>query len=173
MPSKPRTVPSVTITKEVMAAMRVLAPASKRLKAALGKLDPAKLPSGAAADLLYELRSVSRQVPSLDAPFSDVIVPAIKTLEEHFIQTLAADDATGVQGQMARVQVTPSKVPVIEPEGWPKLYAYIKRTGAFELLNRALNRDAVRERWNAKKQVPGVTVFNAKKVSCTKLGKGN
>jgi hypothetical protein len=75
-----------------------------------------------------------------------------------------------VQGQAARVQVTDSAVPTVEAEGWPKLYAYIKRTGSFDLLNRAVNRSAVTERWDNKKQVPGVTVFHVKKVSCTKLG---
>ena len=51
-----------------------------------------------------------------------------------------------------------------------KFYAHLKKTGDFELLNRALNRAAVNERWAAHKQVPGVGKFHVKKVSCTKLG---
>jgi hypothetical protein len=69
---------------------------------------------------------------------------------------------------MARVQITESVVPNLEDP--VKFYAFLKKTGDFELLNRALNRAAVNERWAARKQVPGVGKFHVKKVSCTKLG---
>lgn len=171
MATKQRSAPSVDILKEVEAARKALAPAAKRLAKALGSLDPKAIPVGARADLLYELRAVKGMVPALAAPFDDAVTPAVKALEEDFIQTLMVGEASGVQGATARVQVTESAVPVVEPEGWPKLYAYIKRTGSFELLNRAVNREAVKERWDQKKQIPGVTAFHAKRVSCTKLGK--
>ena len=171
--AKSKSAPNVDIAKEVEAAAKALKPAADRLAKALKGLDPAALPQGAAADLLYQLRAVKSMVPNLAAPFDDALSPAVKALEEHFIQTLAADQASGVQGASARVQVTESVVPVVDTQGdgWAKLYAHIKKTGAFELLNRALNREAVRERWDAKKQIPGVTAFHAKRVSCTKLGK--
>lgn len=71
----------------------------------------------------------------------------------------------------SRVQITENSVPVVAD--WTKFYAHIKKTGSFELLNRAVNRESVKERWELKKQVPGVTAFHAKKVSCTVLrGKG-
>ena len=162
--------PSVDIAKEVAAAAAALAPAAKRLSAALTKLDPKKLPFGAAADLLYQLRSVIALVPNLNAPFDDVLAPAIKTLNDHFINSLPVGESSGVQGFSARVQITDNPVPVIASDGWPKLYAYIAKTKSWELLNKAINRNAVRERWDQRKQVPGVTVFHDKKVSCTKLG---
>jgi hypothetical protein len=52
---------------------------------------------------------------------------------------------------------------------WVKFYAYVRRNAAFELLQRRLNESAIKERLDDKKPVPGVTIFNAKKVSCTKL----
>ncbi len=52
---------------------------------------------------------------------------------------------------------------------WDAFYKYVARTKSFDLLNRAVNREAARERWDARKQVPGMDKFHAKKVSCTKL----
>jgi hypothetical protein len=163
--------PDVDIAKELITAAKALAPAVKRLEAIMKKLDPKKLPIGSVSDLLYDLRDLRQMVGVLTDPLTEVIGPAIKTLEEHFIQTLTIGESSGVQGKYSRVQVTDSVVPVVAD--WDKFYAYIKKNSAFELLNRAVNRDAVRERWDAKKQVPGIDSFHAKKVSCTKLtGKG-
>lgn len=156
------------ILPEVTAASKALAPAVKRLTKALKNLDPKKLPVGAAADALYDLRQLTRTLSTLAAPFEDALGPAIKLVEEHFIQTLMAGEASGVQGRRSRVQITTAVIPTVED--WSKFYAYIARTKSFELLNRAVNRAAVQERWELKKQVPGVGTFHAKKVSCTKLG---
>ena len=157
----------IDISAEVSAATKALAPAVRRLTTALGKVSPERLPVGAVADLLYDLRQMAKLVPSLDAPFADLLDPKIKELEEHFIQTLNKGEASGVQGKHSRVQVTVTAVPVVED--WDKFYRHIAKTKSFELLNRAVNRASVQERWDAKKQVPGVGVFNAPKVSCTKL----
>ena len=161
--------PDVNLQAEVAEAMRALAPAVRRLKKALST-DYTKLNVGAVADLLYTLRTTTQLLNVITAPFDDILKPAIKAVEEYFVNTLEAGESSGVQGRFSRVQVTPHDIPVVNAAGWPKLYAYIKRTGSFELLNRAINREAVKERWAQKKQVPGVTVFHDKRVSCTKLG---
>jgi hypothetical protein len=159
--------PNVSVDAELRAALKALTPASKRLAKALGMLDPSRLQFGAAADLLYELRGLGKQLGALSAPFDDVLGPAIKALEEHFVNSLKVGEASGVQGFAARVQVTDNPVPVVK--NWAKFYEHIRKTKSFELLNRAVNRAAVKERWDMKKQVPGVDVFHAKNVSCTKL----
>ena len=160
----------VDISREVTAAGRALEPAIKRLKA-LARLNPSKLKPGALADLLYGLEQLTKQVAVLAAPISDIVGPKVKEVEDHFINILPVGELSGVQGRAARVQITESPVPTVED--WEKFYAHIKKTGSFELLNRAVNRAAVKERWDARKQVPGVGRFISKKVSCTKLnGKG-
>jgi hypothetical protein len=163
---------SVDTSTELAAAAKALAPAVARMKKAMAAVDPKGLPIGALADLLYDLRQLGKQHKALIAPFDDLVEPVIKAVEEHFVQTLAVGESSGVQGLRSRVQVTEAVIPVVETAngGWEKLYAYIKKTGSFELLGRALNRAAVIERWDAKKQIPGVGKFHAKKVSCTKLG---
>lgn len=162
----------LNVTAEVAAAQKALAPAVKRLTKLLAQLQPEKLPIGAVADAFYDMRQLSKVLKAVLDPFDDLLLPSVKATEEHFIQKLAVGESSGVQGLRSRVQVTESVVPVVETgaDGWVKLYAHIKKTGEFELLNRALNKNAVQERWDAKKPVPGVGKFHAKKVSCTKLG---
>jgi hypothetical protein len=156
---------------ELELAIKALKPALTRLVKATKGLDPKRVPVGRLADLLYDLRSVGRCFNSITAPFDDVVGPAIKAIEEHFIDSLAVGESSGVQGLAARVQITTSAVPVVED--WDKFYKHIRKTEEFDLLNRAVNREAVKERWEQKKRIPGVGTFNAKKVSCTKLnGKG-
>lgn len=159
--------PKIDIAAEIGAASKALGPAIKRLTKALAKLDPSKLPIGSVSDMLYELRQVSKLPKSLAAPFDDLLDPIIKQVEEHFVKTLAVGESSGVQGHKSRTQVTENVIPVVDD--WPKFYAHIKKKGEFELLNRAVNRVAVQERWAEKKQVPGIGKFHAKKVSCTKL----
>lgn len=156
------------ITPELTAAQKALSPAVKRLTKMLSKFAAGDLPVGALADTLYDLKQLGKLLNTLTAPFDDLVLPSVKQAEEHFVQTLAVGEASGVQGHKSRVQVTDSVVPVVED--WTKFYAHIKKTNEFELLNRAVNRAAVTERWEAKRQVPGVGKFHAKKVSCTKLG---
>ena len=163
---------NVDLTKELAAAVKALQPAVTRLTRAL-KADFTKLPSGAAADLLYDMRQTRQQLNSLTAPLDDLLAPAVKALEEHFVQTLKADEASGVQGRYSRVQVTPNDIPTVKAENWLKFFAYVAKTKQWELLAHKISAEAVRERWNNKKQVKFVDVFHDKRVSCTKLqGKG-
>lgn len=168
MPNKVK-LPSIDVTKEVRAAQKALAKAYQRLARELPRIDPKKCAVGALSDFLYELRGAGQALDGIMTPFAEVFTPCVKLIEEHFISTLPVGESSGVQGYLARVQVTDSAVPVVAD--WDKFYAYIRKAKAFELLNKAVNRKAVQERWDDKKQVPGVTAFHAKRVSCTKLSK--
>jgi hypothetical protein len=125
-----------------------------------------KLPTspGACADLLYNTRqdrlTLQKQVEKLQALETQI--------KEHFITTLskAKSKETGVIGKIACVEIDTKPVPVVED--WDKFYAHIAKTKNFELMQRRVNDTAVKERWEAKKEVPGVGRFNAVTVSCTK-----
>ena len=52
---------------------------------------------------------------------------------------------------------------------WPKFYAYILKTKAFDLLERRPGKAAVKARWEDGKEVPGVDRFTVDKLSFTKL----
>ena len=91
----------------------------------------------------------------------------ITKLEKWFIQQLPEGDATGIAGQVARIQIKQKERPSVM--NWDKFYDHIRKNRAFELLNRAVNTKAVKERWEAGKQIPGVEKFYYKDVSVTKV----
>jgi hypothetical protein len=117
----------------------------------------------ACADLLYSTRekrlSLQRELDRMSELES--------ALKEYFIATLPKSNATGIAGRVARVQIEDKPIPTIEDS--ERLYAYIKKTGAFDLLQRRLNESAVKERFEDHKVIPGVGIFHAKKVSCIRI----
>ena len=124
-----------------------------------------KLPktAGACADLLYKTREarlkLQKDVERMESEEQQ--------LKDYFINNLSKDNATGVAGKFARVQIKPKVKPVVED--WDKFCAYVRKNNAFEMLQRRLSEGAIEERWEDKKVVPGVGRFNAKTVSVTKI----
>lgn len=122
---------------------------------------PPKL--GACADLLYKLREKRLE----EQKKVDLIEEEEKALKEHLIQTLPKSEANGVAGKVARVSIVGKAVPRVAD--WDKFYKHIKKTGAFELMQRRVSDTAVQERWDAGKPVPGVESFNVTTVSINKV----
>lgn len=116
------------------------------------------------ADLLYEIREkrlgLQRQCERFEK--------AEAALRDFFIETLPASSATGIAGSTARVQIEIK--PVATVENWERLYAYIVKNKAFDLLQRRLGEKAAQERLDAGEGAKaGLTVFHCKRVSCTKI----
>lgn len=122
---------------------------------------PAK--PGECADLLYTLRERRLEIQHQLERFEK----AEGQLRDFFINTLPKSSETGCAGSTARVQIETKVVP--QTENWSAVYQYITKNNAFELLQKRLNEGAVKEYWDEGVQIPGVTTFIAKKVSCTKL----
>lgn len=124
-----------------------------------------KLPKslGACADRLYELRqqrlAVQKEVDKLAAEEA--------ALREHIINTLPKSEASGIAGKLARVTVVTKQVPQVKD--WDAFYKFVKKTGSFDLLQRRLTDQAIKERWEAGKEVPGVEHFNAVSISLNKV----
>ena len=120
---------------------------------------------GQCADLLFDLKAKRLAQQKL----VDLVADQEKLLKEYIINTLPKSQASGVAGKRARVSIEVKEVPKVT--NWDKLYAHIKKTGEFELLGRSVSKDAIRERWDAKKprQVPGVEKFPVKTVSLNQL----
>lgn len=118
---------------------------------------------GACADALYTTRQdrlvVQKKIDELAAREA--------ALREHLIAVLPKSDATGAAGKIALAQVKTKRVPQVDD--WDALYKHVKRTGDFTLLQRRLANDAIAERWDAGKKIPGVVPFNTVTVSVTKL----
>lgn len=115
------------------------------------------------ADLLYEVREtrlrIQRECEKLEK--------AESALKNHFVEVLPVSSATGIAGHLALVKIESKPIPQVAD--WDAFYAYVRRKNAFELLQRRITESAIQERLDAKKPVPGITIFNVKKVSCTKL----
>lgn len=145
-----------TLADEVLSGPAAVIPKNKVFKI------PAKL--AAAADLLYTTRqerlALNKHVEAMKVHE--------RALKEHLIDSLPKSDASGVAGKVARAQVKIEDEPIVED--WETFYKGIKKTGAFELLNKAPNRRAIKERWNNGKEVPGVGHFDNVKISLTKVG---
>lgn len=119
----------------------------------------------ACADRLYALRQQRLEVERK----AEEMKTEERALKEHLIETLPKSDANGVEGRVARVRITVKDVPTLEDAA--ALKRYIKRYGASDLLEvkESLSTKAVRERWKDGKAIPGVGVFHAVDVSCTKV----
>ena len=117
---------------------------------------------GACAD---ELKAIKDEMSGLNRELAEL--QARRTLlETKLIEELPASNAEGIVGKTIRATVVTKRVPVLED--WAAFTKHIKKTGDFDLLRRQVSTEAVEERWEAKKRVPGVGVFNKKKVSLTK-----
>ena len=118
---------------------------------------------GACADKLYELRNKRLKIKKE----VDILEEEEKALKLHIINTLPKSEASGVAGKLARVSVGSKPVPQVVD--WSKLYKHIKKTGEFDLLGRKASTAAVKERWEAGEEVPGVDHFNVVAVSMSKV----
>ena len=118
---------------------------------------------GACADRLFTVRQqrleVQKQVDLLQSEES--------AIKEHIINTLPKSEASGVAGKLARVTVVTKQVPQVKD--WDAFYKHVKKSGDFDLLQRRLTDSAIKERWEAGKEIPGVEHFNAVSVSINKV----
>jgi hypothetical protein len=118
---------------------------------------------GACADRVYELRQ-----RRLDAQkVVDTLQEEETALREHIINTLPKSEATGAAGKVARVTVVTKQIPQVKD--WQALYTYVKKHNAWDLMQRRLAANAVTERWEAGKVVPGVEPFTAVTLSINKV----
>lgn len=117
---------------------------------------------GACADKLYEIRqkrlAMQKEVDEVEAEE--------KALKEYIINTLPKSDS-GAAGKVARVSIVTKDVPQVKD--WDVFYKYVSRTKSFDLLQRRLSDAAVKERWENKKDIPGVEAFTVVSVSLNKV----
>lgn len=119
---------------------------------------------GACGDLLYELREKRLELNRAVAALAE----KESALQEHIINSLPKSDATGVRGKVAQVSIISKEVGTARD--WNKIFNYVQKKGAWDLLQHRLNDAAVAARWEEGEKIPGVEKFQVNKVSCTKLG---
>ena len=107
---------------------------------------------GLAVDLYYRTRATRLALKKV----LEELQEQETRLSAHFIETAPSSQSTGFAGKLARVSV--ENKPVLRVLDWEKLYSYVKRHNAFEMLQRRLSDKAVRERLEAagKRGLPGI-----------------
>lgn len=101
----------------------------------------------------------------------DKIVEGVKEreteLQEHLINNLSKADDTGVAGLKYRAQVTTKTMPKVND--WPVFYAYVAKSGDFDMLQKRLADKAVMERLEDGVVLPGVEKMRVPSLSITKI----
>jgi tRNA-binding EMAP/Myf-like protein len=117
------------------------------------------------ADLLYKMREERLAIERKAARVGKVE----SVLKEKLTNMLPKDNATGVRGHVAQVTIDrPLKATVRD---WDKVFAYVNKHKAYDLLRHQINDSAVIARWENGEKVPGVEKFYATSIHCTKIGK--
>lgn len=127
---------------------------------------------GACADLLFDLK----EARLLAQKVVDAFEAQEKALKEHLINNVPKGDK-GAIGSHHKVVIKRDETPRIGDD--TAFYAWVKKAGAFDVLQRSLNAKAIAERLEAqpiidkktgkRKPLPGVEMFPIVKVSLTKV----
>jgi len=126
-----------------------------------------KLPKsmGACADLYYDIRE-----QRLAADKAAAALKAEEVRVANYIINNLDKNSTGAAGKHHRVQVITKIKHRINPEKWENFYAWVAKNKAFDLLQKRISDEALRERLaNSKAKIPGVEPFNVVTISLTKV----
>jgi len=118
---------------------------------------------GDCADRLFTVRAERLEAQRGLEPFRE----EEKILTQHIIDTLPKSNTSGVAGKKARVSVTTKTVPTVTD--WDAFYAHVLKTKDFSLMGRGINAEAIQERWDAKKKIPGIGPFKVVSLSLNKI----
>lgn len=127
--------------------------------------DLATLKAGKLVDLLYTVRQERLAFEREAAEVKEVET----RISNYLLDNMTKEDLSRLSGDIANVKVMKSVVPTVTD--WEAFYAYVKKKGAFDLLQRRTGIEAFRERWEQGIEIPGVTQFTNVGLSVTKTGK--
>lgn len=116
-----------------------------------------------AADALYETKKERLAAQHEIEPLAQYE----KDLKEFLINNLPKSDANGAIGKVAKAQIKTKEIPTVDDE--KKFLAFARKPGNEDLLKIVPNMEAIQQRWENKKVVPGVKAFTVVTISSTKL----
>jgi hypothetical protein len=88
-------------------------------------------------------------------------------IQDSILTDLSVSENTGAAGLRYRAQVVTKREPTVED--WFALQKHIATTGEFDLMQKRLATTAIKDRWEADVEVPGVGAINVKSLSVTKI----
>jgi hypothetical protein len=86
--------------------------------------------------------------------------------KEEILQELCDQDVPVIGGATHNFERVVKDEP--QADDWDEIYAYIYENKAWELLHKRLGTVAVKERWDAGEQIPGVGAYPVESLSVTK-----
>jgi hypothetical protein len=116
-----------------------------------------------AADALYEVKAQRLAAQKEIKPLAEFEA----ALKNYLIDNLPKSNANGISGLHANAKIVKEEVPRIEDEA--AFMAFARKKGNEDLVRVVPNIEAILQRWDARKTVPGVGKFTIVKVSSTKL----
>lgn len=125
---------------------------------------PAKV--GLLIDKAYELRA-KRQAKQKQ--FDEEIAQMKEEEGEIKKKIIAALRAQGLEkgsGEKYTASITQSIYPRVTD--WDRVYAWVKKTSAFEIFERRISKSAFKERYEAGEGIPGIDAFEDEDLSLTK-----
>lgn len=123
---------------------------------------------GEAVDLYRETRDLRLDMEKE----AEAQIAPIKSFEDklraHITQALSeSSGVTGVAGTAYRAQLVLKRVPKVTD--WAKVFAWVRDTGRFDLLQKRLSNPAVAGLWESDVDVPGIEPVALTELSVTKV----
>lgn len=88
-------------------------------------------------------------------------------LYAQLVTELRSQELTSIGGHDVRLTLTTTTEPVVKD--WQQVYAYMTENQDFSLMQKRLAASAIKERWDAGEQIPGVETFVVHKLSKSAL----
>jgi hypothetical protein len=118
---------------------------------------------GAKIDKLYLLRDARLDLERQ----AEAMKQQETALQEFLMDNFADEELSGAKGDLASASVTIDYVPMLEdPDAF---WDHVCRTHETDLVQQRVSTSGCRERWNARKAVPGVSALMKRKLSLRKI----
>lgn len=126
-----------------------------------------KMPTtlGATIDALWKIIEERKALSAADKALSE----KEQILRDHLQNNFDKSGLGGAKGKLAAVSLKTQTV--ADVQDWDKFYAYIAKNKAWECLQKRPGITALRERWDAGKEVPGVSSKEITVLSVTAVSK--
>ncbi len=123
---------------------------------------------GGKIDFIYNLRAERLALQKKYAEEIESLKQQEKSIQEVIIAELKANKMESGRGADCTATISPKVLPQVTD--WDSVYAWVKKTGAFEIFEKRISRSAFKERWEAGEGVPGVEAMQVMDLSLTKAG---
>lgn len=90
-----------------------------------------------------------------------------RALKSKLMDALKAASISSIGGKKVKAELKEKKRPAVGD--WGKLYAHIKKTGDFDLLQKRLTDSAVEARWEDEIEIPGVYAMGVDELSYSEI----